>query len=163
MRLRIATIDDLEAITRIYNHYVVNTHVTFDLEPVSLENRKSWFTAFNKDPLHRLLVGETDEGIIGYASSSRFRVKPAYESSVETTIYLDPESTGLGYGRALYEHLLQALTGTAVHRCYGVIALPNEASVSLHKKLGFREAGRFTEVGYKFDQFWDTLWMERSM
>ena len=98
-----------------------------------------------------------------FRSSSRFRVKPAYNNSVETTIYLNPDATGKGIGRRLYAALLDELTSTSVHRCYGVIALPNDASVRLHKQLGFTEAGHLTEVGYKFDRYWDTLWLEKRL
>ena len=163
LTIREATPGDLESLTAIYNHYVVHTHITFDLQPVTIENRRVWLTHYNQDARYRLFAGVKDDQVIGYASSSQFRTKPAYDQSVETTIYLSPDATGHGFGHRLYEHLLQSLDPADVHRCYGVIALPNDASVSLHKRLGFSEAGKLTEVGFKFDQYWDTLWMERSL
>ena len=159
--IRNATEADIESLTGIYNHYVVNSHITFDLKPVSIENRLEWLSRYNRDDAHRLLVAETDQRVLGYASSSQFRVKPAYRNSVETTIYLDPDATGMGVGQRLYAALLDELTNSRVHRCYGIVALPNDASVKLHRQLGFEEVGHFSEVGFKFDRYWDTLWLEK--
>jgi len=160
LRIRDAVPGDAEALAGIYNHYVLNTPITFDLEPVSRDNRLTWMAQFD-NPRHRLMIGEVDDRIVGYACSTRFRTKPAYDRSVETTIYLQHEAGGQGYGRALYGSLLDALATTDTKRCYGVIALPNDASVGLHKQFGFIEVGHLTEVGYKFDQYWDTLWLEK--
>lgn len=161
MNIREAEPDDLPALCEIYNHYVVNTHVTFDLEPFSVPDRQAWFAQYNHNPRHRLFVAESNGKVSGYASSGQFRAKPAYDESVETTIYLSPDAVGQGLGRPLYTHLLESLKDAAVHRCYGIIALPNEASVKLHLSLGFVEVGHLYEVGYKFDRYWDTLWLER--
>ena len=161
--IRDATIDDAESLAAIYNYYVEHTHITFDLEAVSVASRQDWLTQYNQNPSHRLLVGEENGKLIGYASSSRFRPKPAYHRSVETTIYLDPDCKGRGYGGTLYARLLNELAETGVNRCYGIIALPNDASIALHKGLGFNEAGHLTEVGFKFEKYWDTLWMEKVM
>ena len=159
--IREAAPADIEPLRAIYNYYVRNSHITFDLEEVSQDNRTEWFAGFNRNDLHRLFVAETGQGIVGYACSTRFRSKPAYDRSVETTIYLDHNFQGSGYGLNLYTHLLQALHVASVHRCYSIIALPNDASIALHERLGFRQVGRLTEVGFKFGQYWDTLWMEK--
>lgn len=162
--IRETTLDDLESLREIYNHYVLNTHITFDLTSVDAENRANWFLQFNHNPRHRLFTATANGDIVGYASSSQFRLKAAYDGSVETTIYLHPEYTGSGTGKLLYQHLLNELKkGQCVHRCYGVIALPNEASIGLHRSLGFTDAGRLSEVGFKFDQYWDTFWMELAL
>ena len=152
---------DLEPITDIYNYYVRETHVTFDIEEVSYDERGEWQRHYNKNPRHRLLVGEIDGRVIGYASSSQFRAKPAYDRSVETTIYLSPTEQGRGFGKLLYAQLFCLLTDSDLNRCYAIIALPNDASISLHRSFGFETAGRLTSVGYKFGQYWDTLWMEK--
>ncbi len=162
MRIREAQSEDLSALCDIYNHYVQHTHVTFDLAPVTVESRTAWFENYNHNPRHRLFVVETAGTVQGYACSSQFRSKPAYDESVETTIYLSPDATGKGLGRPLYTYLLDSLETADVHRCYGIIALPNDASVKLHKALGFVEVGHFHEVGFKFNQYWDTLWLERG-
>ncbi len=160
--IRTANSTDIPAITRIYNHYVRETHITFDLTEKTETDRAAWLEQFTGNQRHQLIVGEVDGSVIGYACSGTFRTKPAYDRSVETTIYLDHTAGGKGYGLALYQHLIDSLSQTDVHRCYGVIALPNDASVALHRRLGFVEKGRLTEVGFKFDRYWDTLWMERS-
>ncbi|MBT4162727.1 MAG: N-acetyltransferase [Gammaproteobacteria bacterium] len=161
--IRNAVLGDAEPLAAIYNYYVENTHITFDLDAVSIEDRREWLIQYNQNLPHRLLVAEENGNVIGYASSSRFRPKPAYHRSVETTIYLDPGHQGKGYGRMLYDHLLNELAKTNVNRCYGIIALPNDASVVLHRHLGFTEVGHLTEVGFKFEKYWDTLWMEKVM
>jgi phosphinothricin acetyltransferase len=161
--VRHAAASDLPALTDIYNHYVVNTSATFDIEPFSVEARREWFHHYSESGRHRLLVATQDADVVGYASSSRFRVKPAYDTSIEVTIYLHPEATGGGVGSLLYGRLFDELRTEDLHRAYAGIALPNDASVALHHKFGFVETGTMTEVGRKFGQWWDVLWMERSL
>lgn len=164
--IRSATDSDAPALTDIYNHYVVNTHITFDLEPVDVANRLQWMAQYKKEcknERHQLLVAELEGKVIGYACSGSLRTKPAYQRSVETTIYLEHSAGGRGFGKKLYGELLNRLAATDVHRCYGVIALPNEGSVRLHESLGFKPVGQLHEVGYKFDQYWDTLWLEKAL
>lgn len=161
--VREARDEDSQRLTDIYNHYVINTHVSFDTEPVNAPARRKWLSHYNRNPLHRLFVGTANGQVVGYSSSSEFRPKPAYYRSVETTIYLAPEALGNGWGKRLYQHLIDQLTSTDVKRCYGIIALPNDASVTLHAELGFHEVAHLTDVGFKFNKFWDTLWMELSL
>ncbi len=164
LQIRSARTGDLAELERIYNHYVTTTHITFDTEAFTMEQRRAWFDGFSESGPHRLLVAETEAGVVGYASSSRFRPKPAYHTSVETTVYLDPPHVGLGFGHRLYGALLEALDGEpAVHRAYGGIALPNPASIALHESLGFRLVGTFREVGHKFGKFWDVSWFEKEL
>jgi phosphinothricin acetyltransferase len=164
IRIRSAHQDDLPELVRIYNHYVMATHITFDVEPFSIAERRIWFDGFSLDGPHRLLVADVDARTAGYASSKEFRAKPAYRMSVETTIYLDPLFVGRGVGKTLYGALLEALQAEPqVHRAYGVIALPNPASVALHEQLGFRLVGTLWEVGYKFGKYWDVSWYEKEM
>ncbi len=160
---RAGEIDDLPALTEIYNYYVVNTPTTFDLEPYSVAQRQNWFDHYHESGPYRLIVMLDGSKTIGYASSSQFRSKAAYDTSVETTIYLAPEWTGLGLGAKLYQMLLNELASEPVHRCYGGIALPNEASVTMHKELGYTLVGTFREVGFKFGKYWDVQWYEKTM
>ena len=161
-RIRPAREADLPALVRIYNHYVATTHITFDTEPFSEAARRPWLDSFSARGPHRLFVTTLGGRPVGYASSSRFRPKPAYARSVETTIYLDPEFSGRGLGRPLYARLLDALEREpGVHRAYAGIALPNPASVALHERLGFARVGTFREVGFKFEKYWDVSWYER--
>ncbi|HKW60888.1 MAG TPA: GNAT family N-acetyltransferase [Candidatus Dormibacteraeota bacterium] len=161
--VRPATADDLEAINRIYNHYVVRSHVTFDEEPLSMDARREWFAHFSNRGPHRVFVGLEGERVTGFASSSRLRPKPGYITSVETTIYLAPEAVGKGAGTRLYEALFSSLAGHDLHRAYAVIALPNPASIALHEKFGFKRAAHFTEQGRKFGRYWDVDWFERPL
>lgn len=162
--IRSARRPDLPALVRIYNHYVAHTWVTFDTEPFAVEERAPWFEGFAESGPHRLLVAEIDGEAGGYASSRPFAAKAAYASSVETTIYLDPARVGRGVGRPLYRALLDALEAEpGVHRAYAGIALPNDASVALHEKLGFAPAGTFREVGFKLGGYRDVRWYERDV
>jgi phosphinothricin acetyltransferase len=154
---------DLTTLTRIYNHYVETSHVTFDVRPFRVDERRTWFEQFSTTGRHRLLVAEVDDVVVGYASSHGLRPKPAYETSVEVTVYVHHERVGAGLGRSLYEGLLTVLTNEDVHRAYGGVALPNDASVALHERLGFREIGTYEEVGRKFGRYWSVRWFEKHM
>jgi phosphinothricin acetyltransferase len=154
---------DLPALTAIYNHFVEHTHVTFDVEPFTVEQRRDWFAHYAKTGRHRLLVAEADGVALGYATSGRFRDKPAYEPSVETTVYCAPEATGRGIGSALYAALFAALRGEDAHMAYAGVALPNEPSLALHRRFGFTEVGTFRQVGRKFGTWWDVTWLERPI
>ena len=164
MQIRPATADDVPRLLEIYNHYVEHTHITFDLEPVSLETRMKWFEGFAEAGPHRLFVASDSDGLLGYASSGVFRSKPAYARSVETSIYLAHDRVGTGAGTALYTHLLEVLSAEAgVHRAYGGVAIPNEASLALHQRCGFKRTATFSEVGFKFGRYWDVTWFERAV
>jgi len=159
--IRTATPADLPRLTEIYNHYVVNTPVTFDVEPYTLEGRAAWFAQFAVAGRHRLLVAESALGIAGYAGTMRWRAKAAYDTTVETTIYCAPEAVGKGIGIRLYEALFAALRGEDVHRYVAGYTMPNEATAKLHARLGFRTVGVFSQVGRKFGRYWDVCWTER--
>lgn len=162
--IREARESDLPRLLDIYNHYIEHTYITFDIEKLTLEDRKLWFDAFALDGRHRLFVVESRGLVSGYASSREFRAKAAYARSVETSIYLAPESVGSGLGSALYKWLLDVLEAEpGVHRALGGVTVPNAASVALHERLGFEEVARFSEVGYKFDRYWDVVWFERAL
>ena len=163
LQVRPATRDDLEAVNDIYNHYVAESHITFDVEPVSMEQRREWFTHYAPAGRHRLFVAEDGGRVVGFASSSRFRPKPGYLTSVETSVYLEPDATGRGAGSRLYESLFKSLEGEDVHRAYAGIALPNPASIALHEKFGFKRVAHFTEQGRKFGRYWDVAWFEMPL
>ena len=163
-RIRRAEAADLARLVDIYNHYVRHTHITFHTEAFTLESRRGWFEQFAANGPYRLLVAENDQGVIGYASSTEFKPREAYLSSVETTIYLDHRHTGGGTGAKLYSALLEELLAEpATHRAYGGVALPNEASVKLHERAGFVRVGTYTEVGFKLGKFWDVAWFEKDL
>jgi phosphinothricin acetyltransferase len=155
--------DDLVQLNDVYNHYVRETHITFDIQPITMERRAEWFGHYNAVGPYRLLVAVAGHGLLGYASSSPYRPKAAYDTSVEASIYLSPDATGRGVGTALYSALFEALEGEAVHRAYGGIALPNPASIALHERFGFRLVGTYTQQGRKFGRYWDVAWYEKPL
>jgi phosphinothricin acetyltransferase len=161
IRIRSAQRADLARLTEIYNYYVVNTPVTFDVEPYTVERRESWFEQFGAAGRHRLLVAEGDAGVVGYAGTMRWRPKAAYDTTVETTIYCAPEAVGKGTGSRLYAALFEALRGEDIHRFVAGYTLPNSATAALHERLGFKVVGEFSEVGRKFGKYWDVCWTER--
>ena len=89
--------------------------------------------------------------------------KPAYSTSVEVSVYCAPEAAGRGVGTLLYASLFEALAGEDLHRAYAGITQPNEASVRLHARFGFRPIGMYEEVGRKFDRYWDVAWYEKKL
>jgi len=161
MRIRTAQREDLARINEIYNYYVVNTPVTFDVEPYTMERREAWFSQFAKTGRHRLLVAEENEVVMGYAGTTRFRPKAAYETTVEATIYCAPEAVGKGIGKRLYAELFASLKGEDIHRFVAGYALPNVATEALHRRFGFEVVGVFRENGRKFGKYWDVCWVER--
>jgi phosphinothricin acetyltransferase len=154
---------DLEQINEIYNHYVHTTPATFDIEPVTMEARVEWFTHYAPSGRYRLFVAVDGPRVIGFATSSPLRPRRAYETSVETTIYLAPDETGRGVGTVLYEALFDAIAPEDLHRAYAGITQPNPASVALHERFGFVRAGLYTEQGRKFDRYWDVAWYEKPL
>lgn len=162
--IRAATVDDLEALTEIYNHYVVHSAITFDLKRFTPAERRAWFDDHAGSGPHRLLVATDAHGErVGYASSSRWRPKPAYSSTVEVSVYCHPDACGRGCGTALYGALFAALAREDVHTLVAGIGLPNDASLALHARFGFRPVGVFHAVGRKFDRYWDVAWFERPL
>jgi len=163
VEVRPATVEDLSAVNDIYNQYVAETHHTFDVEPMTPDARREWFTHYGTSGRYRVVVAVSEGVVIGYASSGRFRPKPAYETSIETSVYLAPESAGRGVGSRLYEALFKSVEGEDVHRAYAGIALPNPASIGLHERFGFKRVAHFTEQGRKFGRYWDVAWYEKPI
>ena len=164
LAIRAATLDDLEALTEIYNHYIVHSAITFDLHPFATAERRAWFDDHADAGPHRLLVATDEHGMcVGYSSSSRWRPKPAYNTTVEASVYCHPDARGRGCGTALYRALFAALEREDVHTIVAGVSLPNPASLSLHERFGFRLVGVFHAVGWKFDKFWDVAWFERPL
>ena len=160
--IRPAQVADLPRLTDIYNHYVLNTPVTFDIEPYTVERRRAWFDQFGTSGRHRLLVADLDGTVMGYAGTTRFRPKAAYDTTVETTVYCAPDAVGKGIGSRLYSALFEGLKAEDIHRFVAGYALPNPATEALHRRFGFKPVGVFTENGRKFGKYWDVCWSERA-
>ena len=152
---------DLPALLAIYNHYVVHTPITFDLEPRTLAQRREWLDGFAPAGRYQCFVAVKRGAAIGWACSAKFKDKAAYETSAEASIYLAPGEAGQGLGRRLYETLFAALQGEDLHRLYAGITVPNDASVAMHETMGFRLVGTYDEVGRKFGRFWDVALLVR--
>jgi phosphinothricin acetyltransferase len=154
---------DLPALLAIYNHYIETTAITFDLEPKTLAQRQAWLDTFKPSGRHQCFVAVKEGAPIGWACSGQFREKAAYQTSIETSIYLKPGEQGQGLGRKLYHALFTALAAEDVHRAYAGITVPNEASVGAHRAMGFTLVGTYLEVGRKFDRFWDVAWYVKNL
>jgi phosphinothricin acetyltransferase len=148
---------DLPRIAAIYDDQVRTAISTFDLEP---PHRSYWEARLGSTARgDHVLVATADDDVVGYAYSSTYRPRPAYDRTREVSVYLDSSARGRGVGRALYDELLGRLRTDGVHQVLAVIALPNEASEALHRACGFSRLGVLPEVGWKFDRWVDTaLW-----
>jgi phosphinothricin acetyltransferase len=158
MQIRDATEADLPAVAEIYGREAREGHATFDLEP---RPRALWEEKLADDD--HFLVAEHDGHVIGYATSSPFRPKPAYRHTRESTVYVAPGHQGLGTGRALYDALLARLADDGVHLVVAAVALPNPASLALHRACGFEQVGTMREVGRKHDRWVDVAWLQRLL
>ncbi|GHI07019.1 GCN5 family acetyltransferase [Streptomyces cellostaticus] len=156
---------DLDALTALYNHYVRETAITFDTAVFTPEERRPWLLSHPEDGPYRLMVAteEDSQQILGYTTSSPYRPKSAYVTSVETTVYVAPDAGRRGIGTLLYDALFKALADEDVHRAYAGIAQPNQASGRLHARFGFRCVGTYREVGRKFGRYWDVSWYEKDL
>lgn len=157
--IRPATPQDADAICAIYNPYVATTAISFEEEPVCGGDMARRIGDVQELGLP-WLVAECGGRLLGYAYASKWRARPAYRTSVESTVYLAEEAAGRGTGTLLYRALLDALRRQGVHMVIGGIAQPNAASVALHEKLGFRKVAHFSEVGRKFGRWVDVAYWE---
>jgi L-amino acid N-acyltransferase YncA len=151
--IRSATPADAGAVASIYNWYVANTTITFEVDPVSADEMAGRIA--NVLAAHEWLVLERAGELLGYAYAGRFRERAAYAQATESTIYLRHGLEGKGLGAPLYVELIRRIFARGYRHLVGAIALPNEASVRLHERLGFVPAGRLVRIGYKFERWID--------
>jgi phosphinothricin acetyltransferase len=159
--IRAATSADAGQIAGIYSHYVLNTHITFEEAVVGADEMRQRMAEVQ----HTLpwLVDETDGVIDGYCYATKWRVRHAYRFAAETTIYLRTNVVGRGLGTQLYARLLGELKSRGVHAAIGGIALPNDASIALHERMGFAKVAQFREVGWKFGRWIDVGYWEQLL
>jgi L-amino acid N-acyltransferase YncA len=157
--IRLVQMSDAAAIARIYQPYVTNTTISFETEPPSADEIAA---RIQKIILrHSWLVVESEGRLLGYAYTSAFRERPAYQSTVESTIYLDQAAIGRGIGRVLYQTLLDDAATKGYREALGVIALPNDPSIKLHEKLDFVKVAHLEKIGHKFNQWIDVgIWQK---
>ena len=153
----------MDAIAAIYGYYAIHSHVTFDVSPPSGEHWRARFEAESAAGRYETVVAEVDEQVVGFAKTSRFRERAAYDPSVEVSVYRAHDTTIGRLGSALYGALFERIGDKGFHRAYAAIAIPNDASIALHERFGFARAGTFHEVGRKFDRWWDVAWYQKSL
>jgi phosphinothricin acetyltransferase len=157
--IRNADVRDAAQICEIYNHYIKNTCITFEEEAVSLPEMAGRIAETMKN--FPWLVWEEDSRVLGYAYAHQWRTRRSYRFTAESSIYLAETATGRGIGSVLYGALLDILFGQkSMHSVVAGIALPNQSSVALHEKFGFRQAASFREVGFKFGKWIDVGYWE---
>lgn len=149
---------DAQAIANIYNYYIVNTVVTFEEEPVTADEMWSRISAIQKK--HPYLIFEHNKEILGYAYGFPWKGRAAYKYCCEISVYLRHDRGGKGVGTRLYTALIDKLRIMKMHSVIGGVALPNEASVHLHEKLGFNKVAHFSEQGFKFEKWIDVAYWE---
>ncbi|WP_062070676.1 GNAT family N-acetyltransferase [Demequina sediminicola] len=152
--IRTATEDDAAGIAAVYNPYIRDTVITFAYDDVTVEETAERIRVILGQGLPYLVV-EEDGAIVGFAYAAPYRPRAAYLHTVETSIYLAEATRGRGLGRELYGALLDALRASHAHSAVSLIALPNEASVGLHRAFGFAEIGTLSEAGFKFGRWID--------
>lgn len=159
--IRPGTAPDCVAVAEIYKYYVDNTVITFDYDAPTAAEWK-----IKRADLHAarlpFLVAEDDDGaVVGFAYVGQYRVKRAFDWTVENTIYLSPDHTGKGYGKALLRSLLDAVADTPIRRIVAVIAdVADTGSIALHAKAGFDDVGRLKRVGFKHGIWVDCILMQ---
>jgi L-amino acid N-acyltransferase YncA len=162
VEIRLARLRDAEAIRQIYNAEVLGSTVTFDLEPRSLEEQESWLA--ERSGAHVVLVAEADDnGVIGFASLSPWRQRPAYRTSVEDSVYVHRDHRSAGVASALLGALLEVAASHGFHAVFARIVGGHDASIALHRRHGFEIVGHEREVGRKFGRWLDVVVMERLL
>jgi L-amino acid N-acyltransferase YncA len=158
---RLATLEDAEPIRQIYNHEVLTSTVTFDIHPRSLEEQRAWLAA--RSGAYAVIVAQEDQEVVGFASLSRYKEKPAYSTSVEDSIYVHQDHQGKGIGKLLLWELLEVATTHGFHAVFARIVDGHEASIGLHQAFGFEIVGTEREVGRKFGRWLDIVLMQRLL
>jgi L-amino acid N-acyltransferase len=162
IEVRDAAPADLEAILAIYNDAVVNTTAVYDYAPRSLETQTTWLETKRKE--HNPVLVAVEAGtVVGFASYGPFRPWPAYQHTVENAIYVAPGRRDRGIGPQLLEPLIAIAQQRGHHAMVAAIEATKEASLRVHRKLGFEEVGHFREVGWKFERWLDLVFLERLL
>jgi L-amino acid N-acyltransferase YncA len=161
MELRLATLEDAEALREIYNVEVTTSTASFDLVPRSLEDQRAWQA--ERAGARAVLVALDDGTVCGFASLSPWRDRPAYSTTVEDSVYVHRDHQRRGIGRALLTELVSTATAHGFHACMARIVGGHDASIALHADCGFEIVGTEREVGRKFGRWLDVVVMERLL
>lgn len=160
-RLREAETSDAPAILEIYDHYVKNTVISFELETPPLTEFENRIRTIKEN--HPYILAERDGLIIGYAYAARHQSRAAYQWNAELSVYIHQNHTGQGLGPALYNTLIDLAGAMNLRNVYGCVATPNPASEKLHARLGFVTEGVFRRTGFKFGQWHDVTWFGKRL
>ncbi len=159
--IRPATVADAPRCAEIYAPFVNDSWVSFELDaPDEVEMAGRITRALDS---HDWLVAEADGLVLGYAYGSGHRTRAAYHTSCDVAVYVDPDHNRRGIGRSLYEALLPRLKARKMHAAFAGIALPNEASIALHRAMGFDPVGVYRQVGWKMGSWRDVGWFQRLL
>ena len=156
-----ATAADAEAIRTIYNVEVTTSTVTFDLVPRSLDDQIAWLT--ERSGAHTVLVAELGQTVVGFASLSPYRDRPAYRTTVEDSVYISRDHQGQGVGKRLLAELVATAQSHGFHAIMARIVGGHEQSIALHRSVGFEVVGTEREVGRKFGRWLDVVSMQRLL
>lgn len=159
--IRLATLADLPAINEIYNHYVLNSTCTYDEEPTSAAEREVWFLGHG--PQHPITVAERGAEIVGWASISPFRTRPAYRRTVENSVYVRHDRQRQGIGAALLADSIERAKALGHHTIIAAIDQEQAASVSIHQRLGFEQVAMLKQVGFKFGRWLDVVYLQKML
>ncbi|MGL4608259.1 MAG: GNAT family N-acetyltransferase [Trueperaceae bacterium] len=157
--IRLATHNDLQSITEIYNDAILNTTAVYSYEPITLESRSVWLEDKAKQNFP-VFVAEKSGQLLGFSSYGSFRAWPAYLYSVENSIYVHPNYRGQGIGTLLMPPLLEAARKQKMHTMIAGIDASNEVSLKLHQGFGFEKVAHFKQVGFKFNRWLDLVFMQ---
>lgn len=161
IKIRLAQCEDAKRLLEIYAPYVLNTAITFEYEVPSIEEFKS--RIINTLTRYPYLVAKVDDKIVGYAYTSSFKNRVAYDWAVETSIYVDRDYRGLGIGKILYHELEKISKKQNILNMNACIAIPDEGSVAFHQRMGYCQIAHFHQCGYKLDKWYDMIWMEKML
>lgn len=159
--IRFAAAKDAAELLEVYAPYVTGTTVSFEYEVPAVEEFRR--RVEETSARYPYLVWEEDGALLGYAYAHPYAARPAYQWSAELTVYLRQGVSRRGLGSRLYGALMELLRLQGVRNVYGCVTAENTASVAFHHALGFREAGRFSQVGYKLGRWLDVLWLEKAI
>lgn len=159
--IRNVQIEDAKEIANIYNYYILNTNVTFEVE--SLEVKEMEKRIVEKTKTNPWIVYEEDSKIVGYAYAGEWKSRAAYRFAKEISIYLDINARGQGVGTKLMKELLEKCKDQDIHTLMAIITIPNDTSLALHKRFGFEKAGYFKEVGFKSEKWLDVIYLQLLM
>ncbi len=160
--IRFAIENDLDAILEITNFEILHSTVNYDYDSKTKEFQEKWFLEKTKAGLP-VIVATIDQEVLGFATYGSFRLKPAYQFTIEHSIYLHHKARGKGLGKQLMRQLILLAKKNGYHTMVGGIDSSNLNSLEFHKKLGFQEIGRFKEIGRKFDKWLDLIFVQHSL